>query len=159
MRRATRQLAILTLFVLATAYGATAQLREWPWLGVSITDITSGNVEGYTGGGGGAYVTGVDTPGPAANAGLNRHDIIVGLNGRATINTRELTCLLHGRRPGEPSKSCSHAAVRAGQPRSPLGVGRAAATSRARPMPAAALTRCRACLRPNAPAKRAGTAG
>ena len=101
MRRATRQLAILALFVLATAYGATAQLREWPWLGVSITDITSGNVEGYTGGGGGAYVTGVDTPSPAATAGLSRHDIIVGLNGHATINTRELTCLLYGRRPGE----------------------------------------------------------
>jgi len=101
MRRAARQLTVLVLLVLATAHGATAQLREWPWLGVSITDITSGNVEGYTGGGGGAYVTGVDTPGPAATAGLSRHDIIVGLNGRATINTRELTCLLHGKRPGE----------------------------------------------------------
>ena len=101
MRHAIRPSAILALFVLATAHGATAQLRDWPWLGVSITDITSGNVEGYTGGGGGAYVTGVDMPGPAASAGLHRHDIIVGLNGYATINTRELTCLLQDKRPGE----------------------------------------------------------
>jgi S1-C subfamily serine protease len=83
------------------AHGAIAQLRDWPWLGVSITDISSGNVEGYTGGGSGAYVTGVDTPGPAESAGLHRHDIIVGLDGHTTLNTRELTCLLQGKRPGE----------------------------------------------------------
>lgn len=101
MRRAIRTLAILALFVLATAHGVDAQLRDWPWLGVSITDISSGNVEGYTGGGSGAYVTGVDTPSPAASAGLHRHDIIVGLDGRTTLNTRELICLLQSKRPGE----------------------------------------------------------
>lgn len=101
MRYAIRPLPMLTIVLLLTAHGATSQLRDRPWLGVSITDITSGNVDGYTGGGGGVYVTGVDTPGPAASAGLIRHDIIVGLNGRATINTRELTCLLQSKRPGE----------------------------------------------------------
>ena len=101
MRRAIRPLAILAVFVLAMAQGATAQLRDWPWLGVSITDISSGDVEGYRGGGSGAYVTGIDTPSPAASAGLHRHDIIVGLDGRTTLNTRELTCLLQSKRPGE----------------------------------------------------------
>jgi S1-C subfamily serine protease len=101
MRHGVQPIAILVPLVLATAVGATAQLPDWPWLGVSITDITSGNVDGYSGGGGGAYITGVDTPGPAASAGLHRHDIIVGLNGHATLNTRELTCLLQSKRPGE----------------------------------------------------------
>ncbi len=80
---------------------AHAQLQDWPWLGVVITDISSGNIEGYAGGGAGSYVTGVEEPGPAFAAGLRRHDIIVGLDGRAAMNTRELTCLLQGKRPGE----------------------------------------------------------
>jgi membrane-associated protease RseP (regulator of RpoE activity) len=80
---------------------AVGQLKDWPWLGVVITDISSGNVHGYTGGGSGSYITGVEEPGPAATAGLYRHDIIVGLDGRTALNTRELTCLLQGKRPGE----------------------------------------------------------
>lgn len=100
-----------TLFSPAAALGvwllalmtpaAHAQLQDWPWLGVVITDISSGNIEGYAGGGAGSYVTGVEEPGPAFAAGLRRHDIIVGLDGRTAMNTRELTCLLQGKRPGE----------------------------------------------------------
>ncbi len=94
--------AVLGVLLFAlSAPAAHAQLQDWPWLGVVITDISSGNVEGYTGGGAGSYVTGVEEPGPAFAAGLRRHDIIVGLDGRTAMNTRELTCLLQGKRPGE----------------------------------------------------------
>lgn len=96
-----RTLASIALSVLLSAGPAMAQVRDWPWLGVIITDISSGNVEGYAGGGGGAYVTGVEQPGPAYAAGLFRHDIIVGVDGRSTLNTRELTCLIQVKRPGD----------------------------------------------------------
>ena len=94
-------LALAAGIVVMPMQSAVGQLQDWPWLGVVITDISSGNVEGYTGGGGGSYVTGVEEPGPAATAGLYRHDIIVGLDGRTALNTRELTCLLQSKRPGE----------------------------------------------------------
>jgi serine protease Do len=93
--------ATLSLWLIALIAPVHAQMQDWPWLGVVITDISSGNVEGYTGGGAGSYVTGVEEPGPAFAAGLQRHDIIVGLDGRTALNTRELTCLLQAKRPGE----------------------------------------------------------
>jgi serine protease Do len=96
-----RTFALFALTVLLNTGPAVAQVRDWPWLGVIITDISSGNVEGYIGGGGGAYVTGVEQPGPAFAAGLSRHDIIVGVDGRSTLNTRELTCLIQVKRPGD----------------------------------------------------------
>ncbi len=102
MQRAIRPaLALAACMMAMPPQDAFGQLKDWPWLGVVITDITSGDVEGYTGGGSGSYVTGVEVPGPAASAGLFRHDIIVGLDGRSALNTRELTCLLQRKRPGE----------------------------------------------------------
>lgn len=102
MRSLIRPAAVLSMWLLAQlAPIAHAQLQDWPWLGVVITDINSGNVHGYTGGGAGSYVTRVEEPGPAFAAGLRRHDIIVGLDGRSALNTRELTCLLQAKRPGE----------------------------------------------------------
>ena len=94
-------LALAASVLMMSMQSAVGQLQDWPWLGVVITDISSGNVEGYTGGGSGSYITGIEEPGPAATAGLYRHDIIVGLDGRTALNTRELTCLLQSKRPGE----------------------------------------------------------
>ena len=101
MRLSIWPAAGLGLWLFAMTAHGHAQMQDWPWLGVVITDISSGNVEGYTGGGAGSYVTGVEEPGPAFAAGLRRHDIIVGLDGRIALNTRELTCLLQAKRPGE----------------------------------------------------------
>ena len=66
-----------------------------------VTDINRFNVDGYEGGGSGAFVTDIEDRGPALAAGLRRHDIIVAVDGRIALNTRELTCLIHGRRPGD----------------------------------------------------------
>jgi serine protease Do len=101
MKVMIRPAAVLSIWLLAVMAPAHAQFQDWPWLGVVITDISSGNVEGYTGGGAGSYVTGVEEPGPAFAAGLRRHDIIIGLDGSTALNTRELTCLLQAKRPGE----------------------------------------------------------
>jgi S1-C subfamily serine protease len=102
MRNAIRPaLALLALAGLMFAHRAMGQTQDWPWLGVIITDISSGNVEGYGGGGPGSYVTGVEYAGPAFAAGLLRHDIIVAVDGRTALNTRELTCIIQGKRPGD----------------------------------------------------------
>jgi serine protease Do len=101
MRNAIRPalaLLALTVLMLPTAKGQT---QDWPWLGVIITDISSGNVEGYGGGGAGSYVTGIENAGPASAAGLHRHDIIIAVDGRTALNTRELTCIIQGKRPGD----------------------------------------------------------
>lgn len=94
-------LALLAFMGLMLAHKAIGQTQDWPWLGVIITDISSGNVEGYKGGGAGSYVTGVEHGGPASAAGLLHHDIIIAVDGRSAVNTRELTCLIQGRRPGD----------------------------------------------------------
>ena len=99
------------------AQKAIGQTQDWPWLGVIITDISSGDVDGYTGGGAGSYITGIEYAGPASAAGLLRHDIIIAVDGRNAINTRELTCLIQGRRPGD---IVSVTVMRAGQPQSVL---------------------------------------
>jgi hypothetical protein len=103
MRYAGRPTLVLALLSgLAIIPPAAGQGREWPWLGVIITDIGSGAPLGYEGGsGGGAYVTGVEQPGPASAAGLHSHDIIIAVDGLAAVNTRELTCLIQGKRPGD----------------------------------------------------------
>lgn len=102
MRNARWPALVLPAWIsLIIASGATGQAPDWPWLGVIITDITKSDLDGRGGGEGGSYVTGVETPGPASAAGVLRHDIIVAVDGRAAINTRELTCLIQGRRPGD----------------------------------------------------------
>ncbi len=103
MRYASRPtLALALLSGLAFVPSAAGQGREWPWLGVIITDISDGALLGYQGGGGGgAYVTGVEQPGPASAAGLHSHDIIIGVDGLSAVNARELTCLIQGKRPGD----------------------------------------------------------
>lgn len=116
---------ILALFVLVVTLGwmhpiALGQARDWPWLGVVITDV-NGNFTGG-GGGGGSYVTGVDHAGPASSAGLMRHDIIIAIDGRTALNPRELTCLIQGRRPGD---TISVTVMRAGKQTSlPTTLGR-----------------------------------
>lgn len=104
MRNAIRPaLAMLAFMGLMFAPRALGQTQDWPWLGVIITDISNGKLQGYEGGGGGggSYVTGVEQPGPASAAGLHRHDIIIAVDGRTALNTRELTCLIQGKRPGD----------------------------------------------------------
>lgn len=108
-------LAVMVSIALLLPQGAVAQNRGWPWLGVIITDINRLNVQGYDGGGSGAYVTGVEQPGPASTAGLQRHDIIVAVDGRTTLNTRELTCVIQGKRPGDV---VSVTVMRGGKPHS-----------------------------------------
>ena len=115
MRTTSRAaLAAAIPLALLSFQGAAAQNRSWPWLGVIITDINRLEVEGYRGGGSGAYVTGIEQPGPAFAAGLMRHDIIVAVDGTTTLNTRELTCIIQGRRPGDV---VSVTVMRAGKPR------------------------------------------
>ena len=123
MRKAIRPaLALLTFMGLMFAQKASGQTQDWPWLGVIITDIGSGDVEGYQGGGAGSYVTGVEHAGPASDAGLIRHDIIIAVDGRSALNTRELTCLIQGRRPGDV---VSVTVMRAGRQQSmPATLGR-----------------------------------
>ena len=123
MRKAIRPaLALLACTGLLFAQKASGQTQDWPWLGVIITDISSGTVEGYKGGGAGSYVTGIEQAGPASDAGLLRHDIIIGVDGRSALNTRELTCLIQGRRPGDV---VSVTIMRAGQRQSiPATLGR-----------------------------------
>lgn len=94
-------LVLLASLVAACSASAFGQTQNWPWLGVIITDISSPHVHGDVGSGGGSYVTGVETPGPAFAAGLFHHDIIIAIDGRTTQNTRELTCLIQGKRPGD----------------------------------------------------------
>lgn len=116
MQKAIRPaLALLAFIGLMFAHKAIGQTQDWPWLGVIITDISSGDVEGYNGGGAGSYITGVEYAGPASAAGLLRHDIIIAVDGRTTLNTRELTCLIQGRRPGDV---VSVTVMRAGQQQS-----------------------------------------
>jgi len=123
MKNAIRPaLALLAFMGLVFAQKAIGQTQDWPWLGVIITDITSGNVEGYDGGGAGSYITGVEYAGPASAAGLLRHDIIIAVDGRTALNTRELTCLIQGRRPGDV---VSVTVMRAGRQQSiPATLGR-----------------------------------
>lgn len=94
-------LVLVASLVAACSASAFGQTQNWPWLGVIITDISNPHVHGDLGSGGGSYVTGVETPGPAFAAGLFRHDIIIAIDGRSTQNTRELTCLIQGKRPGD----------------------------------------------------------
>ena len=117
MRNAIRPaLALLVLSSLTFVSLAMGQAQEWPWLGVIITDISNGKLQGYEGGGGGgAYVTGVEQHGPASAAGLHSHDIIIAVDGRTALNTRELTCLIQGKRPGD---TVSVTIVRGGRQRS-----------------------------------------
>lgn len=123
MQKATRPtLALLAFMGLMFAQKASGQTQDWPWLGVIITDISSGDVEGYKGGGAGSYVTGIEYAGPASDAGLLRHDIIIAVDGRSALNTRELTCLIQGRRPGDV---VSVTVMRAGRQQSmPATLGR-----------------------------------
>jgi S1-C subfamily serine protease len=96
----------LALFVLASigalsASEARGQAPDWPWLGVIISDITAYEGKGRGSSNSGSFVTSVEQPGPASAAGVLRHDIIVGIDGRPAGNTRELTCLIQSRRPGD----------------------------------------------------------
>jgi serine protease Do len=78
-----------------------AEEREWPWLGVIITDYSNDDPNSVGGRESGAYVTGVDKGGPSAAAGVLRHDIIIAIDGRSATNTREVNCLIQPRHPGE----------------------------------------------------------
>lgn len=123
MQKTTRPaLALLAFMGLMFAQKASGQTPDWPWLGVIITDISSGNIEEYKADGAGSYVTGIEHAGPASDAGLIRHDIIIAVDGRSALNTRELTCLIQGRRPGDV---VSVTVMRAGQRQSmPATLGR-----------------------------------
>jgi hypothetical protein len=123
MQKTTRPaLALLAFMGLMFAQTASGQAQDWPWLGVIITDISSGNIEEYKADGAGSYVTGIEHAGPASDAGLIRHDIIIAVDSRSALNTRELTCLIQGRRPGDV---VSVTVMRAGQRQSmPATLGR-----------------------------------
>jgi S1-C subfamily serine protease len=96
-----RALALSALAGALAATEAASQGLEWPWLGVTITDIVGVGLGDKGATDGGSYVTNVDHAGPASNAGVARHDIIIAIDGRRAINPRELTCLIQGRRPGD----------------------------------------------------------
>lgn len=100
MRNAARlTLYLLAMWLTATMHAA-AQGPEWPWLGVTVTDLAREDLAKLGAVNGGAYVTRVTPESPAGAAGLRRDDIIVDVNGKATSNVREFVCLLQGRKPG-----------------------------------------------------------
>ncbi len=79
----------------AWAWEAAAQSEARSWLGVWV-----GNVA-HTGG---AFVARVDAHGPAAEAAIRGGDVIVAVDTDTVRNTKELSCLLERRKPGDTVK-------------------------------------------------------
>ena len=69
-----------------------------PWLGISASDAPSVQVQGKARQG--VALTAVNAGGPAAQAGLLPHDVILAVNGRAVANLAELYRELGNFRPG-----------------------------------------------------------
>ncbi len=69
-----------------------------PWLGISASDAPSVEVEGKARSG--VALTAVNAGGPAAQAGLLPHDVILALNGRAVANLAALYRELANFTPG-----------------------------------------------------------
>jgi S1-C subfamily serine protease len=97
-RLALSLLAAIGVFVASEGLGQTP---DWPWLGVVISDISDNDAESLGSRESGSLVVSVEYAGPALAAGLRRLDIIVAIDGRPASNTRELTCIIQGRRPGD----------------------------------------------------------
>ena len=91
-------LASISAFLASDGLGQTL---EWPWLGVIISDVSSSEAESFGSSETGSLVVSLEYAGPALAAGLRRMDIIVAVDGRPAANTRELTCLIQGRRPND----------------------------------------------------------
>ncbi len=94
-------LSLLASLSALLASDGLGQAPDWPWLGVVISDITADDAKSLDAQQRGSLVIGVEYAGPALAAGLRRHDIIVAIDGRPAANTRELTCLIQGGRPGD----------------------------------------------------------
>lgn len=88
----TGRLLLLAALLWAPAWQATAQSEERAWLGVYIGNLADAP---------GAFVAHVEPHGPAAAAAIFARDMIVAVNGRTVRNTRELSCLLERRKPGD----------------------------------------------------------
>jgi S1-C subfamily serine protease len=101
MAKARLVLALLASISAFPASNGLGQSADWPWLGVVISDVAAGKAESPGSGEGGSLVVSVEYAGPALAAGLRSLDIIVAVDGRPAANTRELTCLIQGRRPGD----------------------------------------------------------
>ena len=98
LRLALTLLASISALLASDGLGQTP---DWPWLGVVISDIRADEAESLGSRESGSLVIGVEFAGPALAAGLRRYDIIVAIDGRPAANTRELTCLIQGQRPGD----------------------------------------------------------
>jgi predicted metalloprotease with PDZ domain len=83
---------VLTALLATWAWQVPAQGERRSWLGVWVGNLA--NAEG-------AYVARVDAHGPAAAAAIRGGDLIVGVDAQTVRNTRELTCLLERRKPGD----------------------------------------------------------
>ena len=94
-------LAVLAFAGAALSTAALGQATNWPWLGVVISDISAVQAEILGGHDSGSLVTSVEHASPALAAGMRRYDLILAIDGRAAANTRELSCLIQGRRPGD----------------------------------------------------------
>ena len=83
---------------------------ERGWLGVAATDV-----ESETGKPGGALITGVLRGGPADKAGIKPGDIVLGVNGKPVVDTRELVSETAALAPGTRAELTI---ARAGKPSS-----------------------------------------
>ena len=86
------------------------QIKAFPWLGVSVSDVAFGSSEAEkieeAGKSGGVLVEAVHQNSPAEKAGLEKDDIIMSFNNRKTRTLREFLSDLAGMKPGQQVAMC-----------------------------------------------------
>jgi S1-C subfamily serine protease len=92
---------LLTALMAVAAWQAAAEDDPRPWLGVTVMDVGRDWPEETGGRARGALVARVVERGPAAGAAIRPGDVIVAVDARTVRDTRELVCLVQGRRPGD----------------------------------------------------------
>jgi S1-C subfamily serine protease len=96
-----RRLLLLAALISLTAWPAAAEGNDRPWLGVTVMNAGKEWPEDVGGKVGGALVARVVERGPAAGAAIRPGDVIVAVDSKTVRNTRELACLVQGRKPGD----------------------------------------------------------
>lgn len=81
-------------------------------IGVTIEDMTTADLEAAGGGRHGVRITGVEADSPAAEAGLQKGDLVVSLDGNDVRSARQFSRLV---RETAPSRSVALGIVRGGQ--------------------------------------------